>query len=83
MENFDFTKCFAYNGHNTNGKECCSILTEDLCKTKGKCSFYKTMKQFYDDSVAAEKRNREKRLETEYDYIYEQAKQKYANADVM
>ena len=83
METIDFTKCFAHNGHLNNEKECCSILTEDLCKTKGKCRFFKTHKQFYDDMVAAEKRNREKRLEAEYDLIYEEAKKQNARADMM
>ena len=74
-----FTDCFAYGKHKTNDGASCSVLTEDLCKKKGKCSFYKTEKQFYDDMVAAEKRNREKRLEEEYDMIYEEAKRQNAS----
>lgn len=35
-------KCFAYNDSSCE----CDILTELLCETKGKCSFYKPEKQF-------------------------------------
>lgn len=35
-----FRNCFAY------GENECSALTEMLCKTKGKCRFYKTQKQY-------------------------------------
>ena len=38
MNTQEFAKCFA---HGENGRHC-MILTEDLCRTKGKCPFFKT-----------------------------------------
>lgn len=35
--------CFGYKQRQ------CTILTEMLCKTTGKCPFYKTQKQFDED----------------------------------
>lgn len=45
-----YENCFAYK------KECtvwevteCTALTEMLCKTKGKCKFYKSKEQYWKD----------------------------------
>lgn len=83
MESIDFTKCFAYEKHLSGNNKCCSALTEDVCKSKGKCNFFKTVEQYYKDVSNAEKRNREKRLEKEYDSMYEKAKNDYICADMM
>lgn len=40
----DFTKCFAYLIENL--KSDCVILNEMMCKTKGKCPFFKTKAQY-------------------------------------
>ena len=70
----DYSKCFAYERHKTsNGKCVCSVLTEELCKTKGKCSFFKTVEQFVDDQIKAREHNRKERQEQEnmgYGYSY-------------
>ena len=68
----DFSKCFAYERHKmSNGKCVCSVLTEELCKTKGKCSFFKTVEQFVDDQIKARERNRKNRQEDmDYGYSY-------------
>lgn len=68
----DFSKCFAYERHKTsNGKCVCSVLTEELCKTKGKCSFFKTVQQFVDDQIKAREHNRKNgREDMDYGYSY-------------
>ena len=50
MDTQEFAKCFA---HGENGRHC-MILTEDLCRTKGKCPFFKTQEQFMKDSLHAD-----------------------------
>lgn len=42
----DFTKCFAYPDENFKSKSGCVALTEMMCKTKGKCPFFKTKAQY-------------------------------------
>ena len=42
----DFTKCFAYPTENLKSKSGCVALTEMMCKTKGKCPFFKTKAQY-------------------------------------
>ena len=68
----DFSKCFAYERHKmSNGKCVCSVLTEELCKTKGKCSFFKTVQQFVDDQIKAREHNRKNGQEDmDYGYSY-------------
>lgn len=43
----DFNKCFANGGEECN----CEILTEKLCKTKGRCKFFKTKEQYEKDKA--------------------------------
>lgn len=42
----DFKKCFAYPDENFKAKSGCVALTELMCKTKGKCPFFKTKAQY-------------------------------------
>ena len=42
----DFRKCFAYPTENFKAKSGCVALTEIMCKTKGKCPFFKTKAQY-------------------------------------
>ena len=42
----DFRKCFAYPDENFKSKSGCVALTEMICKTKGKCPFFKTKAQY-------------------------------------
>ena len=42
----DFRKCFAYPDENFKSKSGCVALTELMCKTKGKCPFFKTKAQY-------------------------------------
>lgn len=42
----DFTKCFDYPDENFKSKSGCVALTELMCKTKGKCPFFKTKAQY-------------------------------------
>ena len=42
----DFRKCFAYPTENFKAKSGCVALTEMICKTKGKCPFFKTKAQY-------------------------------------
>lgn len=43
----DYLKCFAYPAENFKSKSGCVALTEMMCKTKGKCPFFKTKAQYY------------------------------------
>ena len=42
----DFKKCFAYPTENFKAKSGCVALTEMMCKTKGKCPFFKSKAQY-------------------------------------
>ena len=42
----DYRKCFAYPAKNFKAKSGCGALTEMMCKTKGKCPFFKTKAQY-------------------------------------
>ena len=42
----DFRKCFAYPNENFKAKSGCVALIEMMCKTKGKCPFFKTKAQY-------------------------------------
>ena len=42
----DFRKCFAYPDENFKSKSGCVALIEMMCKTKGKCPFFKTKAQY-------------------------------------
>ena len=42
----DYRKCFAYPDENFTSKSGCVALTEMMCKTKGKCPFFKTKAQY-------------------------------------
>ena len=42
----DFRKCFAYPAENFKSKSGCVALIEMMCKTKGKCPFFKTKAQY-------------------------------------
>ena len=43
-----YKNCFAYDKR-FMGKNGCRILKEMFCKTKGKCSFYKSTEQYLKD----------------------------------
>lgn len=62
-ETQDFTTCFAYEKCKSlsSGELFCGILQEDLCKKNGKCSFFKTRKQFDEDLEKYNKINKAKR----------------------
>ena len=42
----DYRECFAYPAENFKAKSGCVALTEMMCKTKGKCPFFKTKAQY-------------------------------------
>ena len=45
-----YENCFAYKKECTVGEVTeCTALTEMLCKTKGKCKFYKSKEQYWKD----------------------------------
>lgn len=67
-EKVDYTKCFAnYGSIPVCQLNACSVLTEPLCKTQGKCPFFKTREQ-----VDTERKNSKIRLvELGLDEIYD------------
>lgn len=67
----DFTKCFAYEKHKTpSGRVACKILTEELCKLNGKCSFFKTQEQFNADKRIADELYKKKHNDYIDDLIF-------------
>lgn len=48
--NESYESCFAYPEAKTYDSGC-TILTEMLCKTKGKCNFFKTKEQYEKDKA--------------------------------
>ena len=47
----DYRKCFAYPTENFKAKSGCGALTEMMCKTEGKCPFFKSKDLFHQETI--------------------------------